>query len=207
MMGGLHIGIDFDNTLVSYDHLFNEEADGITGFTGDAEKTKKEIRDAIRGASADGEEAWQHLQARVYGHRMADAVLMEGADAFLMACKTRAIPVSVVSHKTRFARRDAARIDLRQAALAWMEEQGFFDLDVFAVRRENVYFEPTRDRKILRIAGCACTDFIDDLEEVFREASFPLGVRRHLFAPQGGDLPSGPFQSYRSWQDVAHAVL
>lgn len=206
-MDGLHIGIDFDNTLVSYDHLFAEEAAELVGLSDRSESTKKEIRDRIRAAARDGEETWQRLQARVYAHRMADAVMMDGADAFLDACRAREIPVVIVSHKTRFARRDEAKVDLRQAALTWMEKRGFFDRDGFALRREDVCFEPTRIRKIARIADRGCTDFIDDLEEVFREASFPDEVRRHLYAPQDGPLPVGPFRSYRTWQEVAHAVL
>ncbi len=201
------IGIDFDNTLVCYDRLFVEEAIASGWFTGDASATKKEVRDAVRALGDDGDVLWQKLQARVYAHRMADADLMEGAGDFLGHCRESRVPVVVVSHKTRHAGMDPDRIDLREAALSWMERAGFFDRNGFGLPRESVYFEATRGEKVARIARCGCSDFIDDLEEVFREAGFPAAVRRHLFAPQDGALPTGPFTAYRSWPEIADAVL
>jgi hypothetical protein len=138
---------------------------------------------------------------------MADAVLADGAGPFLTACVERQIAVAIVSHKTRFARRDTARVDLRETALYWMEAQGFFDRDGYFFRRENVFFEPARSEKVARIAACGCSDFIDDLEEVFRDAGFPPATRRHLFAPQEGTLPEGPYTAYRSWKEIADAIL
>jgi hypothetical protein len=203
----LLIGVDFDNTLVSYDRLFVEEAAAFGWLEVGAPATKKNVRDAVRALGDSGEECWQRLQARVYGHRMADAVLMDGADAFLDRCHAERIPLVIVSHKTRHARLDPERVDLRQAALTWMEAAGFFDRDGFAVPRGNVFFEATRHEKIARIVSAGCSDFIDDLEEVFRERAFPAAVRRHLYAPEQGALPKGPFTAYRSWPEIADAIL
>jgi hypothetical protein len=201
------IGVDFDNTLVSYDHVFVQEAAASGWFGGVACATKKDVRDAVRAHDAAGEQRWQVLQARVYGYRMADAVLMPGADAFLCRCRDRRIPVVIVSHKTQYARFDPDRADLRQAAYSWMESAGFFEQNGFAVPRERVFFEPTRQAKIDRIVRCGCSDFVDDLEEVFRETAFPVAVRRHLFAPQDCVAPEGPFTAYRSWREIADAIL
>jgi hypothetical protein len=203
----LLIGVDFDNTLVCYDRLFVQEALASGWFAGGPASTKKDVRDAVRAAGEEGEVRWQRLQARVYGHRMADADLMEGAGDFLRRCRERQIQVVIVSHKTRHAGLDPDQVDLRQAALSWMEGAGFFDQDSFALPRESVFFESTRLEKIARIARCGCSDFIDDLEEVFRENAFPDAVRRHLFAPQDGALPEGPFTAYRSWPEIADAIL
>ena len=201
------IGVDFDNTLVSYDRLFVEEA-AASGWVPNIQRaTKKDVRDALRAAGADGEERWQMLQARIYAHRIADAELMEGAGQFLRRCREREIPVVIVSHKTQHAPYDPDRTDLRKATLAWMERTGFFEPDGFALPRGNVHFETTRREKIDRIVQRGCSDFIDDLEEVFREEAFPRAVRRHLFAPQDGALPSGPFTAYRSWPEIANAIF
>ncbi len=88
-----------------------------------------------------------------------------------------------------------------------MEATGFFDRDGFALPRENVFFEATRHEKIARIVSTGCSDFIDDLEEVFRKRAFPAAVRRHLYAPEHGALPEGPFTAYRSWPEIADAIL
>jgi hypothetical protein len=47
----------------------------------------------------------------------------------------------------------------------------------------QVYFESTRMDKIERIKKLKCTHFVDDLEEVFIEESFPSGVKKILYAP------------------------
>ena len=200
------IGVDFDNTLVSYDHLFLEEAADL-GLAPNAGSTKQEIRDALRLWGDDGERCWQRLQARVYGRRMGEAALMPGADAFLDRCRRLAVSVVIVSHKTRYAAADTSGVDLREAALAWMRRAGFFARTGYGFATEDVFFEESRLLKIARIAKCGCTDFIDDLREVFDESTFPRLVRRHLFAPHPGDLPEGPFTAYRSWRQIADAIL
>src|SRR5436190_2214352 len=110
------IGVDFDNTLVSYDELFEQlvrERGLITG-TG-----KKVVRDQIRQIP-NGEIEWQKLQGIAYGPRMAEAKVIEGVPQFFAACRKRGIPVHIISHKTEFANYDDTRTNLRQTALAWM---------------------------------------------------------------------------------------
>src|SRR5215475_9640601 len=82
----LRIGIDFDNTIAGYDHLFltiaRERGLLPESFAG----SKKSIRDAIR-ARPNGELAWTELQGVVYGARMADAEIIAGVTAFLSECQ------------------------------------------------------------------------------------------------------------------------
>lgn len=200
------VGIDFDNTIAGFDHAFLEAArerglvPGI--FTG----TKKNLRDAVR-AGPDGEAEWMRLQGRVYGPHMADAELIEGADRFVAHCRRRGIPVCIVSHKTEYGHFDAERVNLRDASRAWLEAKGFFDPEGPGLAPEQVHFESTREEKIARIAALGCTHFVDDLEEVFREPSFPGNVRRYLLAAGAGPLPQGPFRAFRRWHDIAHDIL
>ena len=123
----MRIGIDFDNTLVSYDNVFLRAAIDRKllpeHFIGD----KTEVRDSIR--SRVGDEQWAKLQAEVYGRRMAEAVMIEGARGFVAACRYNNATVSIVSHKTRFAAADPGGADLHIAAMAWMERNGFFRPD------------------------------------------------------------------------------
>ncbi|MAF95230.1 MAG: hypothetical protein CMM60_05705 [Rhodospirillaceae bacterium] len=190
----MRIGIDFDNTIVSYDHVFAAEArargligDGFTG-------TKTEIRDHIRSLD-DGELEWRRLQGRVYGALMAEARLIEGVDAFLTEGRNRNHEIFVVSHKTQFGHHDPDRVNLWDAALAWMTDKGFFDSDGFAIPKENVFFEPTRSEKIARIKALRCTHFIDDLEEIFLDPEFPANVQRFLLGPG------------TTWPAIAEAVF
>ena len=62
-----------------------------------------------------------------------------------------------------------------------MTSQGFFGSGGLGFSEDQVFFEGTRDAKIERIRTLGCTHFIDDLEEVFLEASFPPDVEKFLF--------------------------
>lgn len=202
------IGLDFDNTLANYDRLFRTLARELGLIPAPPDTwTKKQVRDHIRRHVPDGELAWQRLQGQVYGARMGEAELISGVAAFLHRCRERKVPVVIVSHKTRYGHYDPARVDLRKAALRWMAGQGFFAEDGFALSTGSVHFEPTRAAKIARIADLGCSHFVDDLEEILREPSFPASTRRYLFAPGQASLPSGPFIAHTGWGTLADDLL
>lgn len=202
-----HIGIDFDNTIADYDHLFVEESVRAGWYPPDIPGTKQSVRDHVRAAHTDGERHWQILQARVYAHRMSDARVMDGFDEFLMACAERDVDVSIVSHKTQFARRDETRTDLREAALFWLVEQGFLDAGKFGLTRDRIYFEATRAEKIARIGDILCSDFIDDLIEVLAEPGFPSGIRKHLFTPRNEPIRHEGINLHPSWRHISDALF
>jgi phosphoglycolate phosphatase-like HAD superfamily hydrolase len=115
------IGVDFDNTLVSYDDLLERLARERGFVSGDSARGKKSIRDQIRQLP-NGDIEWQKLQGIMYGPRLNEARIMDGVPEFLNACRQRHVSVSIVSHKTEYAGYDDTRTNLRQAALAWMEQ-------------------------------------------------------------------------------------
>lgn len=174
------VGIDFDNTLVSYDALIHQVAVERGLIAAGADAGKRTVRDRIR-LLPDGEIEWQKVQGLIYGPRMSEARLMPGAPEFIRRCRSHQWPMFIVSHKSEFAGYDDTRTNLREAAVAWMTSQGFFDGSRFGFSRDQVFFEGTREAKIERIKSLNCTHFIDDLEEVFLEPSFPAGVKKCLF--------------------------
>src|SRR5260221_80515 len=199
----MRIGIDFDNTLIAYDDAFLAaagERDLLSlGFAGN----KQAVRDAIR-LLPDGELAWQQLQGHVYGKGIGGAVMFEGVDGFLRRCRAARHGVFFVSHKTEYGHHDPDRVNLREAALGWMEAQGFFAPDRYAIPRENIFFETSRAHKLKRIAALKCAYFIDDLEEVLRDPDFPPGVHRVLFGAAGS---CASLAVCSTWQRIAAAVL
>jgi len=196
------IGIDFDNTLVSYDELIYSVARKRGLIAEDVFKSKKEIRDVIRQLD-EGEIQWQKLQAFVYGKGMKDACLLEGTKVFLRHCQAEGISTFVVSHKTQFASMDKDQaVDLRQTALKWMKDNKFFEKEGLDLVEENVFFEPTRQEKINRIKTLGCTHFIDDLEETFGESSFPKDVEKLLFNPQGVETNDNGMKNFQSWNKI-----
>jgi hypothetical protein len=199
----MRIGIDFDNTLVDYNHVFLAAAkqQGLidTAFDG----SKRAVRDSIR-LLPNGELAWQRLQGYVYGAGIGGAAMFDGADAFLRSCRTKDLDVFVISHKTQFGHHDPMRVDLRRAAMDWMVGRGFFCGNGFGIPIERVFFESTRAAKLKRICAVGCTHFIDDLEEVFSDPGFPARVLPILFAASG-TLHAGAVCP--SWGQIAEVLF
>lgn len=203
---GRVIGVDFDNTIVSYDallfHLAREQA-----LIGEATPARKRaVRDAVRRLE-NGEELWQRLQAHVYGPGMESARLFPGVRDFFRACRKANVPVYIVSHKTERASMDPRGPNLRECALAWMRQRQFFDPAGFGLEEGHVFFAASRAEKLARIAQLGITHFIDDLEETFREAAFPPGVERILFAPEDVASSPGPWQTFPAWSGIQEHLL
>ncbi len=190
------IGLDFDNTLVSYDSLL---AKLVKEFGWNCDITsKRAIRDSLR-ESPVGDLGWQRLQGMIYGCRMSEAEIIVGVPEFLHACQQNGTTVKIISHKTEFAQIDPTRTLLRKVALDWMSNNGFFAL--YGVRPENVLFAATKSEKILNVRRTAVSIFIDDLEEILVDPAFPENVEKILFAPDGR-VPKGPYRVHCNFNDI-----
>jgi hypothetical protein len=200
------IGVDFDNTLVSYDKLIYAIALERGLIRADTRKNKKVIRDAIRQLPG-GEIEWQRLQAILYGPRMGEATLARGVKAFFERAVRHQARVYIISHKTEYAAYDETRTNLRAAAMDWMKKHDFFKADGLGLSPQDVFFASTRQEKIARIRQLGCTHFIDDLEETFLEDSFPAGVARILYTPLATDSPSSGVRSFSAWKDISRYVF
>jgi hypothetical protein len=195
------LGVDFDNTLVSYDDMMHARAISLGLIKPDVAKNKKAIRDTIRQLP-DGENEWQRLQAFAYGKGMDGAVMFEGVKEFFHACKTAGITVYIISHKTEYARLDAEKTNLREAALDWMRRHRLFENDGIGLSPDRVFFEPTIEKKIERIKQLECTHFIDDLEEIFLQESFPSDVQKILFVRSQRNSFSSNCKVLSSWREI-----
>ncbi|WP_432738090.1 hypothetical protein [Maridesulfovibrio sp. FT414] len=179
------VGIDLDNTIISYDKCLHKIALERGCIPDDFPLQKRTIRDHVRREFGDIE--WQKLQIAIYGDSIGDAELMPGAWKFLSALKERGYPFKIVSHKTRYPNFGDVKVDLRQSAMDFLNERGFFDSHGLGMCVEDVFFLSTRKAKVMKIAELECGIFIDDLEEVFVEPGFPEGVLKILFSPESED--------------------
>jgi hypothetical protein len=199
------IGIDFDNTIVTYDEVFCAMAkrSGLIdpAFVG----TKQKIRDAIR-LLPDGELAWQRLQGQVYSKGIADAKMIDGFEAFLGRCRAEGCTTMIVSHKTEYGHYDPDRVNLRDVARDWMAARHLLDGEC-GLRVENVFFEGTRSEKLARIADLSCTHFIDDLEEVLTDPHFPPGVQRILLSDGRPPCGAKPYVVCENWRAIEEQIF
>ncbi len=201
----LVIGVDFDNTIARYDELMYGIALERGLIDAGVARNKKSIRDAIR-ALPDGELHWRGLQVAAYGPRMHEARVMDGVREFFDGCRSRAVPLYIVSHKTEYANFGKAEVNLRLAALQWLEREGFLDAHASGLREGEVFFEATRAEKIDRIRTLGITHFIDDLEETFCESTFPPGVVKLLLTTDGRPTDLDGVRSFATWAEI-HAYL
>jgi len=195
----MHIGIDFDNTIVGYDEVFYRVAleQGMVPSTIDP--TKLAVRNWLRKIGK--EDIWTEMQGYVYGTRMADAEVYPGVIEFLSWARSAGISLSIISHKTKQPFLGPC-YDLHKAASLWIETV-LKDEAGPLVELENVYFETTKAGKWARIASTASTHFIDDLPEILFAEAFPVGVKRILFDPRHHH---GPYEddtiTVQTWTEI-----
>ena len=201
------IGIDLDNTIISYDEAFRRIA-AEWGLVETPQGTSKaRIRDKIRELP-DGENHWQEAQAVVYGPRIDDARSMPGVWDFFKQCHEINLKVIVLSHKTKYASKDRNRVNLREAALDWLDRQGFLDPYQSPLAEDSIHFFDTRQKKAEAIGKYQCNCFIDDLPEVFENPSCPDEVEKLLL---NGNIdfekiPRGAMR-FSSWRAITQYLF
>jgi hypothetical protein len=196
----MRIGIDFDNTVVSYDEAFHQAAVRELGLGPETPAVKDAVRDAL--GRAGRREDWTRLQGRVYGPLMEQAQAFPGAREFLAGCRALGVEVRIISHRTRRPCLGPA-YDLHEAARLWLARSGL--LDAGGLGPADVFLEETREGKLARIAEQGCGWFIDDLPELLCEPGFPRGVGRILFDPSR--THESPFASAGSWAEAEALTL
>lgn len=200
----MHLGLDFDNTIVRYDTLFHRCALERGLIPAYLPVSKGAVRSHL-WSLPDGNTPWTQLQGEVYGSRMAEAEPFEGVTDFLRFCRAEGVRCSIISHKDEYPAL-GPHVNLRTAALTWMESRGFFDPATIGLARDAVVFEGTREAKIARIREFRCTHFIDDLIEVLRHREFPPNTARWLFDPTGLAEAEDGVRTFRAWDEVRREV-
>lgn len=198
------IGVDFDNTIVSYDAIFHRVAAERGLIPMDVLRTKTAVRDYLRAQGKDA--VFTELQGDVYGPRLVEAEIFPGVREFFLACRDRGVPVKIISHKTRFPYAGQPH-DLHAAAQGWLEHNEFFAVDGVALPRESVFLEPSKAAKLARIAAEGCTHFIDDLPEFLAEPAFPARAQRVLFDPMNAFSDATGLTRLQSWAEVPRHVF
>ena len=133
----MRIGIDFDNTIVSYDALFHKVALEQDVIPARLAPTKLAVRDYLR--RQDREDVWTEMQGTVYGARMDEAAAYPGVIEFLRWARGEGVALSIISHKTRHPF-IGPKYDLHEAARRWVESH-LYEGGRPLVQPQAVFFE------------------------------------------------------------------
>jgi hypothetical protein len=191
------VGFDFDNTLISYDRLFHKVALDNQLIPETIPPEKNAVRDYLRLQGK--EDDWTRLQGEVYGGRILEAEPYPSMHATLGQVARRHIQMRIVSHKTRNPYLGQPW-DLHAAASSWLSLQGFHSAEGLDWRKDQIFFELTKENKISRIVELGCTHFVDDLPEILD--MLPDNIHKILFAPNGTQQSRPCWQIMTSWQEL-----
>ncbi|WP_374649793.1 hypothetical protein [Dongia sp.] len=197
------VGLDFDNTIACYDHVFHRAAREQDLIPETTPSGKTAVRDYLRAAGR--EDDWTRLQGYVYGRRMDLAGIYPGVLDVIRQCLAAGIPIKIISHRTRHPYLGPA-YDLHAAARTFLEERGLFDVTRGGLNPEDVFFEAELTAKLHRIGEQACTHYLDDLPEVLGHAAFPAGVERFLFDPAGNHRAVTAYRQVSSWPEFLDSL-
>ena len=197
----MHVGFDFDNTLISYDRLFRQVALENALIPEVIAPQKNAVRDYLRRQGK--EDVWTRLQGEVYGGRILEAEPYPGMRETLGELARRNIPMCIVSHKTRTPYLGKPW-DLHAAARSWLTLQGFHRTDGLGWREGQVFFELTKEEKAARIVTLGCTHYVDDLPEIL--GMLPNSIQKILFAPTDVLYRHPHWQVMTKWQDLSHIL-
>jgi len=200
----MRIGIDFDNTIVSYDALFHRLALEKDLIPQTLPARKLAVRDYLRAANK--EESWTLMQGEVYGSRMSEAIAYPGFFNFAKKAQASGHQLFIISHKTihPFA---GPKYDLHQAAKDWINK--FMTINEVALNENtDAFFETTKEDKISRIFKLNCDVFIDDLPEILAMLGFPKKTQKILFDFDRIHLTNhSQFTAANSWQRIQDLII
>ena len=202
----LRIGLDFDNTIANYDQAFPEVARILGYETNDLNATlnKRDLKLKLLKLP-DGDTAWQKVQGLVYGKFIDLASLYPGVYEFVLRALASGHKIFIVSHKTELGHFDESRTPLRQAATTWLINQKLVGDSDSKIKLQNIYYAETRDEKINKIVELQLDVFIDDLDEVLSDRSFPKRTRKILFG--SGATTSKEILAMQSWREVGDELF
>lgn len=201
------IGVDFDNTIICYDHVFRSAALSLGLIPKNILilQNKQSIKQYL--IAEDRESEWTFLQGIVYG------VWIEKARAFPFVVETiqsllkSGHMICVISHKTRYPY-SGPQNDLHLSANKWLEQNVICKLNKSLAVNFSVSFNETVDQKIENVRSGKCDVFIDDLEQILLHKDFPAQTKRILFSPleQSPNVHNQTLSVMSSWSEFENLI-
>ena len=194
----MRIGIDLDNTIVCYDHIFYKEAAKYGLIPEFLSPQKNLIRQYVKENS--GEEKWIFLQSIVYGQRADDARPYPGAVEFISQT-VKNFDIHIISHKTNSTIHNTT-LDMVKSAKLWLDRHQITNI----LPMQAIHFENTRRNKVLKIKKVKCDVFIDDLLDIFLHHNFPDKTQKILFDPSKFYRSNSNINTVSSWAQINNLI-
>ena len=191
------LGLDFDNTLIDYDEVFFTLALEKNLIPPSINKDKKSVRKFFIDNNIEDE--FINLQGEVYGLKVLEAKQSFGMFEALKSLKNDNYELIIVSHKTKYPY-SGKKYDLHKAASNWLELNKFFDPNGLAMKKENVYFEITKEDKISRIEQLDISFYIDDLQSIL--SLIKPSIKRILYSPKFKEKIDKDFYLLENWKNL-----
>ena len=194
----MKIGVDFDNTIVSYQESIKELADKFLDLPADISKTKQDVKGFLQAKGRN--DLWTSFQGHLYGPGMRYAKPYEGCLEALSSLIKDGHEVRIISHRSRFPYA-GEKYDLHGYASEWIERElacaGLLD----TIKRENISFHESKEQKIGMIIKTGVEIFIDDLLSILNDEQLGNGIRKFHFCPEG-NASSGDLITVSRWSEV-----
>ena len=195
----MRIGIDFDNTIINYHHVFHTLACEFSYISADTPKDKVQVKQAII-AHYGNDIRWQELQSIAYGKAIFQAEPFEGVLVALASLKAQGHELFIVSHKSVTSHYDPT-VNLREYALDWLTKN--FIVNEALIQETSLFFLDNIEDKISTIRSLELDLFIDDLDLVLLHPSFPKKT-----IPIGfGDNKLSNAERCHNWQQCLQTCL
>lgn len=191
----MKIGIDFDNTLISYDEIFYKYALSKGLIENNIPKTKVGLRNYL--VKNNQEKIFTNLQAEVYGPQILNANIFEGVlETLNYLSKNNSL--IIISHKTIFPYL-GPKYNLREYADKWLKK---YNLHTSCTNSpiSNIFYEDSFSNKTSRIAELKCDLFIDDLPKVLQ--NLPKNINKFLFNPNNEFIENEEFCIFDNWEKL-----
>lgn len=165
------IGIDLDNTIIDYKIPFNFYSKKYFG-------NKKITKNALKNYLIKnmGHNKWTQAQEEIYGRLITKAQIYDSCKKCLSFFDKNKYEVFIISHKTKKSE-FSKKYDLRRKALSWINKnlKGL-------IKKKNIFFCDTLEKKIKIIKKLNFFYFIDDLPEILLNKDMNNKCNKILFS-------------------------
>jgi hypothetical protein len=183
------IGIDFDNTIADYTGVFHRVGVKLGWLPKEVGQTKEDVKAYFINAGKEAK--WTELQGIVYGKEINHAKPYLSCLETLQQLKNQGVVLKLISHKTKYPI-IGNKVNFHIAATNWLKSNHFIDECNAPFTLADLFFNETKELKMLSIKQLRCDIFIDDLQSILTHPSFPLGCRKVWFSNSGSNIAGLP---------------